>query len=326
MRKIYYVSMCLCTLLLSTVTALGQTTKAKKNFQFNNARTLTLYDLEVIDSNTGLIYEDDFFKVTGTNTTNLVLSGNPPYYYDCLFPNDDSRTSVKYLGMHNSSVNGSVIGGSSTVDIEFKLSPSVGELVGMYIYGFTESSYRPEVRVLLGPNTINAANYYEGFYLNGSDMLEHSIQLPQSEVSACNVVDAYTSVPDTIVDGEVSGEEYVNMRRTIDKFRISWTPAKQTPAIGNPELIGIKILYNIDSSVGIESDAPASFRLAQNGSELSFNEAANVEVYSLSGILVATGRATSLVSLAPMSRGIYIVKAQSVLNGNNLIQKIAYLP
>ena len=76
-----------------------------------------------------------------------------------------------------------------------------------------------------------------------------------------------------------------------------------------------------DETTSVKLTEATSFKVDFNGEEIAASEAAQIEVYDISGKLVLQSNGTNAVSTEGLSKGIYIIKAESV-SGKTLVTKI----
>lgn len=294
------------------------------------SKSLILADMNADDQ--GVVYEDKNFKITATNTTNYALQyWDTPGNMDCLV--DEGKSTNKSIGLYKSGVvESSIVGSSAYVDIEFLPSESEGFLEGITIYGFSIGKKGAYLRTQMGPNTIKTPN--EDFYIEDGltdtyyttdGVLDHVIKVEDGESTVCTVVDSYTSVPDEFdyyLDATSEFGTASNMRKLIRKLRIIWTPNKDQSE-NNPVLVGIKLDFTSEFSVSIDDEIVENLlALTQVGRNIELSENSNVEVYSLSGVLVSKSVSVDNVDLSALSDGVYILKAKSVASTETLTKKV----
>lgn len=295
---------------------------------------LVLYDLEIKDTESGLIYEDANFTITSTHCSNQVMGGLT--VLECLFDNG-SRENLKYIGLYDAEVNNTIDGGKSHIDIRYKGS---GELYHISFVGFGDgSAASSDTKLYIGPNTIDSQAYYSGsgYSLQDGSFVDKSMAFYvnidgyEGLDYACLNTSTRYHIPDTISTIVVPPvppviTDYPDIRKTIKDVRLEWTSSKYASVT---KIMGIKLDYTADSSVGLEKEYEAEsgpstryqviITREMDGSYRLSRES-DIQIYDLSGRLILQKSQAESFDLSTHPEGVYIVTGTD-LNTNRSFQE-----
>jgi|GEM_PF-4651685 len=187
------------------------------------------------------------------------------------------------------------INNSSYVDIN--LTGEEGEFAELYLRGITAGTW--------GSTAVIGFSTGDGVYSNGVDL-----ELPLG-VMQCYYVNI---IPP-------AGTKNIRIARVLGTWAGIYT-GDSSLENGLFQLKDIIVTTQFDDeTTSVELTKATSLKVDFNGEEITVSEAVQIEVYNISGKLVLQSSGTNAVSTEGLSKGIYIIKAESV-SGKTLVTKI----
>ena len=252
------------------------------------------------------------FRMNSGNTiTNLTIDG-------CIIRNIGSYNVINTSSgavltnftVNNSTiygVNGNVFGLSAVTPTSFTISNCTFDNVG-YVSG----KYFISLGVLNTTTALTISNTILGKTLNAGFI---GIALGASYT----VSNSYTTSDWVTASSPVTGfTAYANASTSLFKSPSTYDGTNTTAPVGDYTLIDNSVGNVGDprwysTATGVISPKASSTVISYNGTEISLNEAQDINIYNVTGELLKSAKKTNLLSVANLAKGIYIVKAGTAI-------------
>ena len=252
------------------------------------------------------------FRMNSGNTiTNLTIDG-------CIIRNIGSYNVINTSSgavltnftVNNSTiygVNGNVFGLSAVTPTSFTISNCTFDNVG-YVSG----KYFISLGVLNTTTALTISNTILGKTLNAGYI---GIALG----ATYTVNNSYTTSDWVTASSPVTGiSAYANASTSLFKSPSTYDGVNTTAPVGDYTLID-KTVGNVGdprwygTATSVISPKASSTVISYNGTEISLNEAQDINVYNVTGELVKSAKKANLLSVANLAKGVYVVKAGSAI-------------